>query len=190
MMNVFCYGALMFPEGINGRGMKYKYDWKDFTPARLKGFERSLCAVVGNVAYYGVRPKSGSEVNGVLITVHSRDDLRALLMDEGVLTNFHPYFPMYENVGVTEDVEPKINNLRTIVLAVPDYRKIPKNVKPNEGYVHYVWEGIQRWGKDFTDEFLRTGGQRLKKVTISARLYGRRRETWKIIKSLYRRIWL
>ena len=34
------YGSLMYPDGINGRGMKHHYEWKDLIPVEVTGFKR------------------------------------------------------------------------------------------------------------------------------------------------------
>ena len=66
---VFGYGSLMYPSGVNGRGMDYYYDWDSLKLARLKGYKRGMYAGHSIVSYYGILPCEDKEhtINGILM---------------------------------------------------------------------------------------------------------------------------
>jgi len=155
------YGSLMYPDGINGRGMKYFYDWQDLIPVVLKGFKRSFCALFKELAYYGVYRSDGDEFNAVAFEIDIVHDYAMLLLDEGA----HPVYqkPMYNVLNVRDSVEgfdfPE--DARVMILETRDVDE--KNGMIPEYYIRSTWEGIQHWGEAFTKKFLETGGLKYNK---------------------------
>jgi hypothetical protein len=170
----FGYGSLMYPEGINGRGMIHRYGWEDLSIARLKGFERSLCAHANRVLYYGLRKEKNTLINGTVFEVFDDYDYTRLMISEGA----HPAFGqsmVYKSVDVTD----KIFNFDILedmkVFAVIPIYPTDKGIIPVH-YVADVWFGIEKWGKDFQNEFARTGGRRYDRSIIEAYIMSLRNE--------------
>ena len=170
----FGYGSLMYPMGINGRGMIHRYEWKDLNTARLKGFERSLCARADRRLYYGLREEKDVLINGTVFEVFDDYDYTHLMISEGA----HPAFGasmVYKSVDVTK----KIYNFDIIedmkVFAVIPIFPTDKGIIPPH-YVADVWFGIEKWGKDFQSEFAKTGGRRYDRSIIEAYIMSLRNE--------------
>ncbi|RLI55918.1 MAG: hypothetical protein DRO87_08500 [Candidatus Thorarchaeota archaeon] len=151
------YGSLMYPSGINGRGMRKNYDWPDLIPIKVKGFKRSFCSVFQDIlAYYGVYRDETSEINAIAFEIKTQHDYEMLLRHEGS----HPSYkhPMYNVVDVSDvvsgfDFPP---DARIVILETA-------KIETEQGslpyyYVSGVWEGIQHWGEEFCQTFLETGG--------------------------------
>jgi len=170
----FGYGSLMYPGGINRRGMKKVYGPTDLFQANLKGFSRSLCARSWNgLLYYGVKEDVSSVINGVAFEVLDDYDHTKLLISEGA----HPSFGtacVYKTIEVTDkiscsDIPADARIFIVVPISPTDIGYIPMY------YVKEVWEGIKFWGKDFEKEFLRTGGRKYdKKLSEDQILYARR----------------
>jgi len=150
------YGSLMYPAGINDRGMKKTYKWSDLIPITVKGFKRSFCSVYKDLAYYGVYTDENSELNAVAFKMDSHYDYTMLLLDEFAHPKFKP--AMYKIVDISDSVfgfdfpaDSKIMILETIKIE-NDLGYIPHY------YVNSVWDGIQHWGKAFHQRFVETGG--------------------------------
>ena len=157
------YGSLMYPSGINGRGMEYYYRWKDLIPVEIQGIKRSFCAVFKELAFYGIYEHKGSEINAVAFKIHSRHDYAMLLADEGAHPIFDP--PMYNMLNVADRVtgynfSPDTHQARVMIL---EGRHVDeKNGYIPEYYVHGTWNGIKHWGEEFRQRFLETGGMAYK----------------------------
>ncbi len=148
---IFGYGSLMYPAGINGRGMRKIYSWKDLEPTYLNNYERGWYAVYQNrYLFYGIIPKTGSRLNGVLFRVHSKSDLLAL--NESELTG-----KVYQLKDVTNEVETnRIGKIKTYVTLPKALPKNNKRYRKYPGYQNDVITGIEHWGKEFVEEFEKT----------------------------------
>jgi len=156
----FGYGSLMFPAGINGRGMKYKYGWYDLVPATLSGYRRGMFTHYFK-NYYGILPSPGDTVSGILFRIHSEEDLETLLRNEFASETQRADGLMYEPVDVYDSVgEHRTPNgektCRIIALVSPEDRS--SLGKTSDSYIGYVYRGISLWGPDFVNSFLSTGG--------------------------------
>jgi hypothetical protein len=153
------YGSLMYPDGINTRGMHKYYTNEDLMPVTLTGFKRSFCALFKDLAFYGIYKDAGSELNGIMFEIESLHDYTMLLMAEAAHPIYKPM--MYNLLDVRDQVAMYPGNVlgdgRVMVLESREIDEesgyIPKY------YVSDVYDGIQRWGQEFSLEFLRTGGQ-------------------------------
>ena len=152
------YGSLMYPDGINGRGMRRFYQWDDLIPIVLQGFKRSFCALFKKLAFYGIYRQPNSELNAVAFKIQSIYDYTMLLLDEGA----HPVYKnaMYNVLNVKDQVYgydfPE--NARVMVLETRDIDETSGYIP--EYYIKRTWEGIQHWGKEFSKKFLETGGMK------------------------------
>lgn len=143
---IFGYGSLIYPDGINGRGMKYHYNDNDLKEVILRGYKREWNALAFRTRYLGIVKSQFHWVNGVIFQIHSQEDLEALKRSEmaGVV---------YDFVDVTENVEPKPNN--SIILTCV-------TINPTrEGHVAPYYKDIIEYalkvrGKKFEDAFRRT----------------------------------
>lgn len=72
---IFGYGSLMYPDGINGRGMRCIYEYKDISQAQLNGYERGMYATWGNRLFYGIIKKENAYLNGTVFEVYDLYDL-------------------------------------------------------------------------------------------------------------------
>ena len=150
----FGYGSLMYPHGINGRGMDYQYEWKDIYQARLNGFSRGMIAQYIDQLFYGITKDENSTINGTLMEMYSNHDIEALLRNEGALGYEHPMYEVEDVTNVISCDSLDLNNSKILTLT---NNKIGKGSHyPN--YTEHVYIGIQRHGKEFVREFLRTGG--------------------------------
>ena len=178
----FGYGSLMYPDGINGRGMEHEYTWNDLLPATLNNFQRDIFAEYMNILYYGIVPKAGSKVNGVIFPIYSTRDLDALLMNERA----HPYYDstkrgrMYNVIGTSDYICDKLSDYPWIIMTLINLSK-PDGGNVFPWYIAHVWSGIQPWGKEFCDEFLLTGGMKPSMIAAKmATIYSatKRIKTW------------
>lgn len=104
---IFGYGSLMFPAGVNGRGMNYQYTKNDLNLATLSGWRRGWYARWNKDLYYGILSDKTASVNGVVFKIHSMDDLKALNLSElcdpsGYPLNTQPY--TYTLTDVTDSI--------------------------------------------------------------------------------------
>jgi hypothetical protein len=148
------YGSLMYPSGINGRGMHHFYDWKDLMPITIKGLRRSFCSVFGKLAFYGVYQKEDSEINAVAFEIHSQHDYAMLLNNERA----HPFIdpPLYKTLDVADKIVDC--KLPGKVMILESLEIDEENGFLPEYYVRSVINGIKSWGPEFVSKFLETGG--------------------------------
>lgn len=152
------YGSLMYPDGVNGRGMKHFYRWEDLIPVILHGFKRSFCATFKELAFYGIYRQENSKLNAVAFQIHNKHDYAMLLIDEGA----HPvYKPVLYNVlNVRNSVEGFNFAEDARVMVLETCQVDEKTGMIPEYYVRHTWEGIQHWGEQFVQDFLNSGGRK------------------------------
>jgi hypothetical protein len=169
----FGYGSLMYPSGINGRGMQHNYTKEEIIPVVLKGYERSFCAGYEDLTFYGIYPKTDAWVNGVIFPIYSTSDYHALLTDEGV----YQLLPLYTLKDVAPDIRfvygqgdtgawKKIGMTIALIGNIVD---TDTGYMP-EYYVRHVWDGIQYHGTQFCNEFLRSGGVSTEQCVFDKRI--------------------
>lgn len=150
------YGSLMYPDGINTRGMHHYYKWEDLIPIELSGFKRSFCAVFKNLAFYGIYELQGGEMNAIAFEIHSLHDYAMLLTDEGAHPIYEP--PMYNMRNVVDQVEGFDFPAGSRVMILESRNVDEKTGLIPEYYVDGTWYGIKHWGDTFRKRFLETGG--------------------------------
>lgn len=160
----FGYGSLMYPEGINGRGMRHTYrSYKELIPITIKGLRRSMSAratyqskysgEIFNWRYYSVAPEKHSKVFGMLFEIKTMFDLTMLLLDEGAHV-VYKHNPLYYLYDISAEVPSKIRNGRRVfTLIAKEIEDDPNEYAP--GYVEKVYYGI---AKKYRKSFLETGG--------------------------------
>jgi len=172
---VFGYGSLMYPSGINGRGMEHKYVWEDLLPARVIGYRRGMFALYYQRTYYGIMEASGRMINGVLLPIFSKEDLNALWLNEGAHSSYRNTKQglMYEVREISSDVyiHTKSTNIDPQLLAV--FALVNVTDKSKEGtippwYIANVWKGIEPWGEEFRHRFVKTGGIKPSRTAMMA----------------------
>ncbi|KKK89442.1 hypothetical protein LCGC14_2733040 [marine sediment metagenome] len=149
---VFGYGSLMYPSGINGRGMRHKYVWKDLSPAIIVGYKRGLFAAYAYNTFYGLMRDPARTTNGVLLPIFSKRDLNALWRNEGATKSCS----MYRVKEVSASVSYTAHNIPVFALTNVEDRSI-EGVTPPQ-YIANVWRGIEPWGEEFRRQFVNTGG--------------------------------
>ena len=158
----FGYGSLMYPEGINKRGMTKSYKSDMMDRALLYDYKRGSYANYQGHHYYSLIEQSKAYVNGVIFEIFSYDDLDILLKDEGAHEVYRKTEDgvMYELAVVTD----RIFDLwipfgaHVVTLVHPPYKPAHER-NMDAWYVNTVWNGIQMWGRDFIKKFLETGGE-------------------------------
>ena len=159
------YGSLMYPSGINGRGMEKQYKWKDLIPIELSGFKRSFCAVFKELAFYGIYERQGAEMNAIAFKIHSKHDYAMLLVDEGAHPIYKP--PMYNVRHVINDVKGFAFPEGSRVMILESRNIDEKTGYIPEYYVDHTWHGIKHWGEEFRQKFLETGGMAYNKKNFN-----------------------
>lgn len=164
------YGSLMFPWGIEGRGLKKKYTQEEMKPVMLKGFQRSFFAKFPAAleSYYGLIQNPKSSCNAVIFEIETRKDLSALLLNESA----HPAqkYRLYEPMNVAKFVDADLpTNAKVIALLNPGAQDWKEFANPR--YVRYVFSGISIWGEDFVKKFLETGGLQNTRETTFSRFF-------------------
>ena len=149
---IFGYGSLIYPQGVNGRGMMYDYGWKDLIPTKIVDHERGMIATCYGTKYYGIRVKKGAVCNGVIIEIHSNDDLHALSRSEHI-------GEVYDLGDVTTSLDPVTRaslpkNAIVFSCVIRDRSLVDKS--PNVSYVERVILGAEHWGPAFVAEFKAT----------------------------------
>ncbi len=155
----FGYGSLMYYSGINNRGLLHTYRSNDeLIPTTAKGLKRSMSAEVvvshqGDKArFYSVSKCKKSKVFGMLFKVHSKYDMRALLLNEGARP-VHRY-GHYHLFDITTQIKMgKDNNMRVFTLICDELPDDPSIYYP--GYIKRVFNGIPI---KYRDAFLSTDG--------------------------------
>jgi hypothetical protein len=155
----FGYGSLMFAAGTRNRDMKHIYTDEEFFPATAVGLKRGLFAewVISpkkKHAYYGAAISRDSEIFGALFTIHSKDDLIALLDDEYASPVIVDDVPMYELWDITDCFSGVYaGTMQKLTLICKERKPVPENFIPE--YLEFVYDNIpNRWIEDF----LLTGG--------------------------------
>ena len=169
---VLGYGSLMYPDGINGRGLVHKYTWGDLSTCTLSGYKRGMFACYIGLLYYGVMKSHSSTVEGVLVPIFSKGDFEALVINEGAHDKYEstPHGKMYDVVDVTKSVC-RFSYLTPA--AMPIYVLSNRVDKSDKGritpwYIANVWQGVLAapWGYAFIGSLLRTGIMRPSKWQI------------------------
>ncbi|TET59649.1 MAG: gamma-glutamylcyclotransferase [Candidatus Stahlbacteria bacterium] len=153
----FGYGSLIAPDGINYRGMRKRYKTEDLHPCVLKGFKRSMCGFFEPRNFYGLLKDKKSYCNGVIFEVHSWNDYRRLLGSEGATSIYRKertYWPIDVTYLISGWKVPK----RHRVIALVCKQNKSNLGKIERSYVHRCYKAADIWGKDFRNEFLKTGG--------------------------------
>lgn len=155
----FGYGSLMFPEGTNGRGMKYLYMDSDFHVVKLMGFERGAYLDWASRRYYSIKPNQDKHVMGTLVGIADEEDLNALLINELALPKTLTK-SAYDIADVTKLIEGFTvpSEVRVLTLVHPDKTEATDG-ELYAWYQQFVWRHIQRYGKNFVKDFLATGGR-------------------------------
>lgn len=158
------YGSLLWPAGINGRGLHQKYTAKNLIPVRLNGYKRGLSSYYQGRNFYGLLPEKSSSLNGVMFPIATKRDYRALLFNEGALKTFGKY-QVYWPTRVTNKVELPVDftmpaGWRIMTLVCKEDRTGLGSVTP--WYISRCEEFAGRWGDEFLDDFYETGGVSLK----------------------------
>jgi len=182
---VFGYGSLMYPSGINGRGMSHEYQWKDLSPATLYGFRRGMYACYARLLYYGLLWDTRGCVEGVLVPIFSEKDFLALLDSEGASDKYKNKMYKVEDVSlcVYKNGVPMFNVHDHV--DTPIHTLVSKEDKSDEGrltpwYIADVWHGIRHWGENTMELMHKTG------IVRPTRLQMRVRHVYGAIKHLKR----
>lgn len=156
----FGYGSLMYPSGLDGRGIRHRYTWEDLVVARLADYERGMSAFFSGRNFYGLLPKKGSHLNGVVFRIPDWYSYRSLLGVEGATSSYgkhRTYIPVDVTGKITAWGSWKVpKGFRVMTLVCPSDKTGLGKVTP--WYAYGVWAGIQHWGEEFVAEFLKTGG--------------------------------
>jgi hypothetical protein len=165
----FGYGSLLWPPGINGRNMNYIYNESDLIPARLTGFERNMGAFFCGRNFYGLFPRESATCNGVIFHIKDWYDYRALLNNEGATSayrNNRVYWPEDVTSKITYyNQDQKIDSKYRIMALVCRFDGTGKGtVSP--WYVERCYKYASKWGQEFIDEFLATGGMTMSSWNI------------------------
>jgi hypothetical protein len=149
---VFGYGSLMYPNGINGRGMKHSYGWADLNIGTLEGYRRGMYSGYAGLLYYGLRIDPAEKVIGVLVPMYSKQDFAILIDNEGASNYYKP--PMYNITNVSHLIHPNLFS-KNGTFALTNTRVVNGRTPP--WYVAHVWEGIQHWGDSIILDMKETG---------------------------------
>lgn len=144
-ITIFGYGSLMFPEGINGRGLFKHYEDKDLRLAVLPDYKRSLCAR-GQKPYFGIEhsPGSGNSVRGVTFEI-DRSDWYAFWNSEcgDAVYDYIPVIVFCDCGSVLE-----------AITCVPKDPK-PAHRSQNQRYVDFCIQGVlNSWGWSEMEKFI------------------------------------
>ncbi len=146
---MFGYGSLMYPAGINGRGMPHRYIVDDLIKATLRGYKRGYYAPYFSNLYYGIKESFNDRVNGVIFQLFTEHDLEALNDSEQVGI-------VYELVDVTDlmIVDGCLPKDAVILTNVSMPRDVTKS-RVSSWYARTVKTGIIKlWGVEYWNEFL------------------------------------
>ncbi len=158
---VFGYGSLLYPDGWRGRWMKKPPMAGKLIECRVHGFERGPWGIYDSRNYYGIIPKEGSVVNGVVTRIWSLSDWVSLMSTEMIAGLYR--FANYRVVDVTDSItdwpkKPKSARIHC-VMNQPKNRELVLKTFPANSYYDRVWNGVQNYRTPaFTKEFLELGG--------------------------------
>lgn len=153
----FGYGSLMYPRGVNGRGMRHRYTKDDIFPAELQGYRRDMLAENGQWTFYGVVRSEDHHMNGTIMPINSEYDLEALLINEGARPKVRQK-PMYLVEDITDKIACDHIDIKGAKILTLIKEKVGRGT-PYPGYCENVFKGIQYHGEEFVRKFLDTGGR-------------------------------
>jgi hypothetical protein len=160
---VFGYGSLLYPGGWSGRWMKKRPVGSKLIECRAHDIERGPWGLYDTLNYYGIIPKEGSIVNGIVTRIWSLDDWLNLMSTEMIAGLYR--FANYRVVDITNSVidwpkKPKSARIHC-VMNQPINRELVLKSLPAPGYYDRVWRGVvQHRSPAFASEFLDLGGFR------------------------------
>lgn len=157
---VFGYGSLMYPSGINGRGMRHRYVWKDLLPVEIVGYIRGMFAAYARRTFYGLMANSSKTAHGVLVPIFSKRDLNALWLNEGAHECYRNTRGgvMYEVKDVSTNIWPTNCVHDTPIFTLTNVEDKGRYGITPPWYIAHVWKGIEPWGTEFRQRFMDTGG--------------------------------
>lgn len=151
MLYVFGYGSLIYPDGINGRGMQHVYTEDDLRPVRLYGYQRCWNAAYGDLLFLGCRHEKDATMNGVIFPV-DQSDFPAFTSSE--MSSPSCRYPLYTFVNVTNRVSVILSTDDIILCCVTKSPAVQGTIRPY--YLRYIADGLEHRGSEFTKEFCRT----------------------------------
>jgi len=157
---MFGYGSLMYPSGINGRGMSKVYHNKDIRFTKLSGYRRDLSVNYNGVFYYGMEQDAYSEVVGAVFEI-STNDLITLMHDERAYPAKTDN-PIYALVDVTKKIcDPPSMSVFSLVndpntFNMSNKAKIQSSFN-TYNYVYKVWKNIKHLDGTLLNSILETG---------------------------------
>lgn len=160
---VFGYGSLLYPAGWRGRWMKRPPMEGKLIECHANGFERGPWGLYGQQNFYGIIPKEGSVVNGVVTRIWSLNDWVNLMSTEMIAGLYK--FANYRVVDITDNItdwpkKPKSARIHC-VMNQPQNRELALKTFPACRYYDRVWNGVKEHRTPaFTKEFLELGGFR------------------------------
>jgi hypothetical protein len=142
---IFGYGSLLYPDGINGRGMHYNYTENDLHEVVLKGYKREWNALSG-IRFLGVVESPFSWCNGVIFQIHSDEGLENFKRSEHI-------GEVYDLVDVTDKVEPRPENaiIKTCVTINPT-----SDGRIADYYIDIINIALKYRGLKFKKDFIKT----------------------------------
>lgn len=155
MNYIFGYGSLIYPPGINGRGMNKNYTEADLHTAKLYGYSRKWNAEWNNILFLGCIQAVGGFMNGVVFEI-ADEDLPAFLHSEGV--GMEDGNDLYKIVDVTDAVVmdrgfklDRGDRVLTCVTANPT-----TNGELHQYYIDIIKNGLRTRGEKFAKLFMET----------------------------------
>ena len=155
---IFGYGSLIYPEGINSRGLSRVYIESDLKDAFLSSFKRSWEVMFEDTLYLGVTLADRQGTNGVIFEV-SKDDMLPLIESE----NANGADRSYDVIEVTTLISswyplPNDAKVFTFVSHDPivsmDYLAAMDAVSLH--YIDSIVFGLDERGETFKKDFLKT----------------------------------
>ena len=159
-VGVFGYGSLMYPLGINGRGMSKIYTRDDLSEGILNDFERGVSVYSEGTFFYGATHVKGSRLNGMMFGITIKDLVTLSISEKA--------FPLDSNsvYGICDvtDNASNTHNYDVVVSFVNDkltpdkplYEKLSCGYTLT--YLGMVSMGIQYESEKFKKDFYKYGG--------------------------------
>jgi hypothetical protein len=156
MLYIFGYGSLLFPLGINGRGLSRVYEDKDLIDAWITGYRREWNAC-WNERFLGLVQDHARLVNGVIFPLNDKDFSRFASSEGSSLSNPNPVYK-FVDIRIQLGIDPEADVVLTpndkvlaCVTNKPSYEG-----KVSERYLNLIKLAAHSRGGSFESEFWAT----------------------------------
>lgn len=149
---IFGYGSLLFPHGINGRGLSHTYSTEDLTEAWICGYRREWNACHGTERFLGLVPEPAGFVNGVIFSLDANDFSNFARSECSLaIPPLYNFVDIRRQLGIDPECSVVLqpdDQVLTCVTAKPSF-----DGQVSQSYLNLVKQAVKSRGPGFESEF-------------------------------------